>query len=92
MNEPDDPWKRLVEATKTADAQDTPPPSPRLSIQALREHVYALLLTLTWRKWSLLAALVAGLIFLVIYLFVRDSASPSDPIIQPDLPLLPAAP
>ncbi|MGJ8695847.1 MAG: hypothetical protein ACSHYF_05975 [Verrucomicrobiaceae bacterium] len=92
MNQPDDPWKRLVDATKTVGDQSEPPPPPQPSIKSLRQRVHALMLALTWRKWSLLAAILAGLIFLAIFLFLRDDAPSQGPIIQPEPPTNPSAP
>lgn len=94
MTEPDDPWKRLVEASKTASSDEGKQPEspPSISISSLRESVQALVLAMTWRRWSLLAALLAGIIFLVFFFVFRDDEAPSDPIIPTEPPADPAAP
>lgn len=92
MNESKDPWKRLVDASKTAPLDDPPTPAPTVNVKTLRDTVQSLLLALTWRKWSLFAALLAGLIFLVFFLFFRDDSPTTEPIIPTELPSNPAAP
>jgi len=93
MTEPEDPWKRLVEASKTSPQDEEPPESPpRISIKNLRESVQSLVLAMTWRRWSLLAALLAGIIFLVFFFVFRDDSSSSEPIIPAEPPADPAAP
>ena len=69
MEPNDDQWKRLVEVAKKNPEEPTAPPSKSFSgkIDQLRETVQALTLTLTWRRWSLLAALLAGLAFLICF-------------------------
>lgn len=91
MTDQKDPWERLVEASKSAPpAEELETSPPAISVKSLRESVQALVLAMTWRRWSLLAALVAGIIFLVFYLFFRDD-SPSQPIIPTEPPADPAA-
>jgi hypothetical protein len=95
MNENDDPWKRLVDAVKTAPLEDhlePPPPPPTISVQTLRTSVQALLLALTWRKWSLLAALLAGTFFLIFFFFFRDDSPPGESIIPTEPPPSPLTP
>jgi len=94
MNSDDDPWKKLVAATKadqaSQDVAEELPPPPTVSVTSLRERVHRLMLTLTWRKCSLLAASIAGLIFLVIYLMTQgDTSAPAIQIESPS-PQLPA--
>jgi hypothetical protein len=91
MNDKDDPWKQLVEAAKTAPLDEEEMPAPEVSVKTLRESVQALFLALTWRKWSLLAALLAGLIFVVFYL-MRDRPAPPQPIIPAEPPVTPETP
>lgn len=90
MNTPDDPWKKLVQATKSNELESdtTSAPVPELSVSNLRERVHRLMLTLTWRKCSLLAAIGAGLIYLAIYLNTRDDHS--TPAIQIESPSTPS--
>lgn len=92
MTEPPDPWKRLVEASRDSTSPEDEPPPPRLSVSSLRESVRTLVLAMTWLRWSLLAALLAGIIFLVIFLVLRQDESPSDPIIPSEPPADPVAP
>lgn len=91
MNSPDDPWKKLVQATRPLEEEPLTP-TPKVNVSSLRERVQALILTLTWRKLSLLAALLAGVFFLIFFLFMRDDRHPQEPIIQPEPPINPAAP
>lgn len=86
MNEPDDPWKRLVEKAKTEPTNEAPSPEPKLIVQRLLEVVPSLLLALTWRKWSILAAALAGLGLLAFFLIHGDNDQPEGPIIQPEPP------
>jgi len=94
MNDTDDQWKRLVEATKAAPTEDSPAPSPIISVQNLRKTVHTLLLALTWRKWTLIAAALAGLAFLAFFVTFNDDSQPRNegPIIQPEPPTSPTAP
>ncbi|MGC6426878.1 MAG: hypothetical protein ACON5H_07785 [Akkermansiaceae bacterium] len=92
MTGPNDPWKKLVEATKADEPEPAPEPAPTVSLQVsnFRERVQALMLALTWRKWSFLAALGAGLVYLIIYLNTReDSAVPAIQIESPSTPVTP---
>ena len=91
MNSSKDPWKRLIDASKSSPEEPEPKP-PRLSVKNLRTTVHQLALTLTWRKWSLLAAIAAGLVFLVVFFILRDDTPPQGPIILPEPPISPAAP
>ena len=92
MNENEDPWKRLVDAAKTAPVEEQPEPPPTVSVKTLRDSVQALLLALTWRKWSLLAALLAGIFFLVFYFFFRDDSPAGESIIPTEPPAAPLTP
>lgn len=88
MEPNDDQWKRLVEVAKKNPEEPTAPPPKSFSgkIGQLRETVQALALTLTWRRWSLLAALLAGLAFLIcFYVFPSNEPEPTrEPMIQVD--------
>jgi len=94
MNDNDDPWKRLVAATKQAPPDDSPDPPPKISVRNLRKTVHTLLLALTWRKWTLIAAALAALAFLTFFLIFNDDSRPrtEGPIIQPEPPASPTAP
>ncbi|MDB2673422.1 hypothetical protein N9Y81_00560 [Akkermansiaceae bacterium] len=91
MNDDDDPWKRLVDAAKTAPVEEEAEPTTQISVRTLRESVQSLLLALTWRKWSLLAALAAAVIFLIFFL-LRDDAPAPEPIIPIEPPAAPETP
>jgi len=91
MPEPHDPWKQLVEASRESRSREEEAPPPELNVSSLRESVRALILAMTWLRWSLLAALLAGIIFLVIFLFLRQDEPPREPIIPPEPPTDPAA-
>lgn len=89
----DDPWKKLVQAAKSQELDPdslSDAPMPKMSVNRLRERVQALILALTWKKLSLLAALLAGGIFLIIYLQTRDESS--TPSIQIESPSIPNSP
>ncbi|MDA7529580.1 hypothetical protein N8585_00525 [bacterium] len=88
MNDNDDPWKRLVDAAKTAPIDEQPEPNFKISVKALRKRVQSLFLALTWRKWSILAAILAGLILLIFFL-LRDDSSLPEPIIPTEPPTAP---
>jgi hypothetical protein len=91
MNDKDDPWKRLVDAAKTAPVEEQAEPTTQISVKTLRESVQSLLLALTWRKWSLLAALLAA-ITLLVFLILRDDPAAQDPIIPTEPPAAPETP
>ena len=88
MEPNDDQWKRLVEVAKKNPEEPTVPSPKSFSgkIGQLRETVQALALTLTWRRWSLLAALLAGLAFLICFYVLRGKQpEPTrEPMIQAD--------
>jgi hypothetical protein len=92
MSNENDPWKRLVEASKTAPLEEPVETPPTVSAKTLRQSVQSILLALTWRKWSLLAAILAALIFLVFFFFFRDDPATADPIIPTEIPQTPSAP
>lgn len=92
MNETEDPWKRLVDAAKTAPLDDNSVSPPTVSVKSLRQSVQSLLLALTWRRWSLLAAIFAGVLFLIFYLFFRDAPPAEESIIPTEPPSAPLTP
>ena len=91
-DKPEDPWKRLVDQAKTAPPEEPGKAPPTVSIKTLRGTVQSLLLALTWRKWSLVAAVLASSFFLIFYFFLRDDSPPGERIIPSDPPPSPAAP
>lgn len=94
--ENDDQWKRLVEVAKQSPEEPVVPPPKSFSgkVGQLRETVQALALTLTWRRWSLLAALLAGLAFLICFYVLRDNDEDllHNPMIQADPNATPPTP
>lgn len=89
MNSSNDPLKRLVEAAKNAPSPDEEKPPPT-EVGTLRERVRATLLTLTWRRISLLAAIIAGIAFMIFYLIVREEVpGPPAPNSVPEFPETP---
>ena len=91
MTPSEDPWKGLVEAAKSSPEEEEAR-TPRLSVKNLRTTVHQIALTLTWRKWSLLAAIAAGLVFLVVFFLIRNDDPAEGPIIQPAPPTSLSAP
>ncbi|MEN8772458.1 MAG: hypothetical protein ABF379_13405 [Akkermansiaceae bacterium] len=91
MNDEENPWKRLVKAAQTPAADDPVEPTTRINIKSLRESVQSLLLAFTWRKWSFLAAILAALIFLVLFI-LRDDPPAPEPIIPTEPPAAPNTP
>lgn len=89
----DSPWNQLVGAAKEvgATAPDGPPePVPSGfagRIVAMREGLWRLARTLLWRRWSLVAALLAIVLYLILYFVLK-----SDPVPEPapQLPMPPA--
>lgn len=89
MSEPEDNWKKLVTASRPAlEKEDASPDSPPTTrIDKLQQSVQSLLLTLTWRRLSLLAALLALTVALIAwFVFAGDEEDPAPSIIDPELP------
>lgn len=69
MSDQDSDWKKMVRAAKPAQGRSEPPAGnlePRLP--NLRAAVRSMTLAWTWRKFSLLALLIAALLLLVVLL------------------------
>jgi len=81
MNSSEDPWKHLVEASKSLPEEPEPGVQPRLSVRSLRTAVHQIALTLTWRKWSLIAAIGTGLVFSIVYFSLKDQETQTSPAI-----------
>ncbi len=90
MDSPEDPLKRLVKAARKAPLQEVDKP-PQAEISSLREKVRMAFLTLTWRRISLLAALIAGIAFAIFYFMVREDQATQPPA-SPTVPDFPKAP
>ena len=83
-------WSRLVDAAREAGAttqeeQDEAAPSTFISrVITLKEGLWKFARTVLWRRWSLVAALLALLLYLTFFLVLR---SPSPNSIQSPEPL-----
>lgn len=86
MNDSHDSWKKLVRAAKPALDRDAANPPPAPPVGRLKRAVEAIVLTLTWRKWALAAALLAAIIATAVYFLHRDD-EPERPLIEPEPPL-----
>lgn len=92
MDEPDKAWKRLVDAARAAPAEAAPehraPDGFAARLVGLRDRIIALARTLLWRRWSLVAALLAAVVYLGVLLVARCDRGPileppDDPITEP---------
>ncbi len=94
MDDSEQRWKQLVKAAKPAlEESEAPPPKDFGSrIAKLRQSIRALALTLTWKRWSILGALLAALVFALLFWLLREDTPDRPPIIQPEPPTHPAAP
>jgi len=90
MNEPEESWKKLVEAARKAPPEpETPPPAGFASrVVALRDAIAAFARTLLWRRWSVLAALACLALFLAVLVVTKCSPDTRPLIEEPnsDLP------
>jgi hypothetical protein len=86
MDEQDKDWEKLLKAAKPA-LEKTEPPSGELQARfpKLREAVHAISLAMTWKKFSLVAVLVAVVLLLVI-LLRSEQAEQSPTLIVPEPP------
>lgn len=94
MDDSEQRWKQLVKAAKPALEESEAPPPKEFGnrIAKLRNSIRALALTLTWRRWSILAALLAALVFAILFWLLRDETPDRPPLIQPEPPAHPATP
>lgn len=66
MSEQDNDWKKMVRAAKPSLSRDEPPSGDLQSrLPMLQATVRTMTLAWTWRKFSLLAVLIAALLLLV---------------------------
>ncbi|MAT30237.1 MAG: hypothetical protein CMP29_00425 [Roseibacillus sp.] len=87
MPEPDkeNQWSRLVDAARDAGAttreeQHDAAPSTFISrVITLREGLWKFARTVLWRRWSLVAALLALLLYLTFFLILRSTSPSSVP-------------
>ncbi len=84
MSDPneDNHWNRLVDAARDAgattdDAREQKAPSAFVSgVITMREGLWKFATTVLWRRWSLVAALLAIALYLIFY-FVMKSNPPA---------------
>jgi hypothetical protein len=94
MDDPEQRWKQLVKAAKPALEENEAPPPKEFGhrMARLRSSIRALALALTWKRWSILAAILAALVFVILFWLLREETPERPPIIQPEPPSHPAAP
>ncbi len=89
------PWNRLVDAARNAGATEDHAPNDAASsgfvarVITMREGLWRLAKTLLWRRWSLVAALIAIALYLILYFVMKSIPPASDPVPTPSLPLPP---
>jgi hypothetical protein len=95
-HDPKDPWNRLVDAAKKsgATADDDPPSEPAPStfvagVIALRGGLWKFARTILWRRWSLAAALLAIVLYLLFSIVMKSNPPAPTPEPAPSLPLPP---
>ena len=92
-DEPDQPWKELVKAAHKAraespdDASPTPPPNFVSRMREMRQSLWQIARTILWRRWSLIAIVIALLLYLVAYFLLRTDPAPTIPPPEPPDPL-----
>ena len=86
MNDPEQRWKRLVDAARMTPDHEEPeesvPPGFRERIHGLRDVVAAFAKALLWRRWSVVLAICCLALFLAVLAVTRCNA-PGDPLILP---------
>lgn len=90
MDSPQDPLERLVKAARKAPSRQADVPTPA-EVGSLRERVRTALLTLTWRRISTFAAILAGIAFVIFYFMVREDEPDPAPA-NPPVPEFPDTP
>ena len=97
-NKPETPWNRLLGAAKEAGATEDDSPveeAPSGFVKrmiSMQEGLWKFAKTILWRRWSLVAALLAIALYLTLY-FVMKSNPPTPapaPQLAPTFPLPPA--
>ena len=89
-------WKRLVDAAKESgatgeDLAEEPAPSGFVGrVVAMREGLWKFARTILWRRWSLVAALIAIVLYLLFYFVMKSNPPTPDPAPTPSYPLPPA--
>ncbi len=93
MSNPDPAWQKLVEAARKTPppaADEPPPPGFAARIVAMREAIAAFARTLTWRRWSVITAVVCGLALAAVFAATRCTDD-ARPLINPPAQSLPRA-
>ena len=94
-DESDQPWKELVKAAQKARAKapdeeaPAPPPNFVSRMREMRRSLWRMARTILWRRWSLVAIVIALLLYLVAYLILRPDPAPTIPPPAPPNPLSP---
>ena len=91
MQNPHHRWEKLVKAARKA-----PPPEPDVQLPpglvsriiGLRNAIAAFARTLAWRRWSVLAALLAAVLLATVFVLTR-CRDESAPLILPPEPIAP---
>lgn len=94
MDDPEQRWNRLLEAAKPALREDDALPPARFGsrIARLRHSIRSLALALAWKRWSILAALLAALGFAILLWILSNEPTDRPPLIPAEPPSLPSAP
>lgn len=87
MSDQDNDWKKMVRAAKPSLRREEPPAGDLESrLPVLQTAVRTMTLAWTWRKFSLLAVLIAGLLLLVALLKTeREEEHPTLIVPEPEL-------
>lgn len=81
-------WNRLVDAARKVGATSEGSPTPKVTssfvsnVVAMRKGLWGLARTILWRRWSLIAALLAITIYMTFF-FLLKSRPPSSPTLPP---------
>jgi hypothetical protein len=90
MNPPDDHWRKLVNAAHRAAPEELRAPEPPQGfanrILNLRESIAMIARIMHWRRWSVVAALLCMVVFLIVFGFYRCSSTRAPLIETPSLP------
>ena len=75
MTKPDQQWEKFVRAARKAPPEsgddDTPPRGFISGIVGFRDAIANFARTLAWRRWSILVALLSGIVLLVAFALTR---------------------
>lgn len=91
-DEPDEPWKQLVQAARKSRAEAPPehdataPPQFVTRIRTMRKSLWRIARTILWRRWSLVAIVLAILTYLIVYLVLDRAPTPAIPTPEPPDP------